>query len=238
MHSRRTLLAAFLALATVRAHSQTGAASIGSSFVKPAPGALLLLLPASAEGDELSPGLPLLLDALHAELTGAGYRTGLLDAQNHATIWAQEVDAVGGIFDARSGAPKPAAQAAAMSALAQRLARETKAALVIQPKLVFRKAELHGTKAAWDGRVVFAPTRGTDGGSSRQRGTTPAISVQLLAFTDTGALAFNTFGGVKLPYVVDFVTERPVLRSDLFPRADEDLAQGAKLALKPVLNPG
>ncbi len=99
-----------------------------------------------------------------------------------------------------------------------------------------RGPELHGTKADWDGRLVFAPTRGTDGGSSRHRGTTTAISVRLLAFTDAGALAFNTFGGVTLPYVTDFVTERPVMRADLFSPAT-DLAQGARIALKPVLNP-
>ncbi len=236
MHTRRSLLAAIIALAAERAHSQTGAASIGSGFVKPAPGALVLLLPASADADELLPGLPLLLDALHAELTRAGYRTALLDAQNHATIWAQEVDAVGGIFDARTGASKPAALAAAMSALAQRLSRETKAALMIQPKLVFRKAELHGTKADWDGRLVLVPTRGTDGGLSSHRGTTTAISVQLFAFTDGGALAFNTFGGVTLPYVIDYVTERLVMRADLFSPAT-NLAQGARIALKPVLGP-
>lgn len=236
MHTRRTLLAAVVGLAAARAHSQTGAASVGSGFIKPAPGALVLLLPAIAEADELAPGLPVLLDALHAELTSGGYRTALLDPQDHATIWGQEVEAVGGIFDAKTGAPKPAAQAAAMSALAQRLSRETKAALVILPKLVVRKAEVHGTKADWDGRLVLVPTRGTDGGSSTQRGTTTAISVQLLAFTDAGALAFNTFGGATLPYVIDFVTERPVLRSDLFSRAT-DLAQGARIALKPVLSP-
>jgi hypothetical protein len=235
MHTRRTLLAAAFCVATTKAPAQTRPPSTGSSYQKPAPEALVLLLPASAEAEELLPGLPVLLNALHTELRAAGYRTALLDKQNYEIIWNQEVDAVGGIFDNSTGKPKLEAHAAAMSALSRRLAHETNAALVILPKLVLRKAELNGTKADWDGRLVLIPTRGTFGDRTRHRGTTPAISVHLLALTDAGALAFNTFGGITLPYVIDFVTERPVLRTDLFSSAT-DFAEGVKIALKPVLS--
>jgi hypothetical protein len=206
---------------------------IAGAFKPPLPGSLILLLPPSTEATELDSGIPALLQALHLELTAAGFRTALLDKANYEVVWSQEVEAVGGIFDPRTGRPKPAERASAAVALARRLAQETLASLVITPRLVLRKAELSGTKASWDGRLVQIPTRGTFGGTPTSTGTTTAVSVQLIALANDGALAFTTFGGVTLPFAVNFVTEKPELREDIF--SDKtDLAKAAEIALRPL----
>jgi hypothetical protein len=205
----------------------------GSGFKPPAPGSLILLLPPSTEAPELDAGIATLLQALHSELAAAGFRTALLDKANYETIWAQEVEAVGGIYDSRTGSLKPVERALAIAALTKRLAQETSASLVITPRLVLRKAELSGTKASWDGRLVLVPTRGAFGGSSSSTGTTTAVSVQLLALARDGTLAFNTFGGVTLPYAINFVSERPELRENIFSDKN-DLTKAAEIALGPL----
>ncbi len=233
-YMRALLVAILFACAFPCVHAEQAASLVGSTYLQPAPGAFVLLLPPSAEVVELEPGMPMLLKALHSELTSAGYKTALLDNANYETVWAQEVDAVGGIFDAKTGAPKYPQQAAAMSALAVRLASETSAALVIRPKLVMRQAELLGTKADWDGRQELVPTRGTFGARSEHRGTMTAVSVQLIAISGKGSIAFSTFGGITLPYIVNFVTEKPELRTVIF-QLESDVTKGVRIALAPLL---
>jgi hypothetical protein len=213
--------------------AQQPSSLIGAAYSRPSPGALVLLLPPIADPVDLEPGIPTLLKALHDELSSAGYRTALLDKKNFEVLWSQEVDAVGGVFDTRTGAPKLRERAAAVSALAVRLAKETSAAVVIYPGLITRTAEIHGTKAEWDGRLETIPTRGTFGGNSHHSGSTPAISVQLTAVSASGNVAFMTFGGIALPYIVNFVSEKPELRQDLF-RSEKDVYTGVKIALSPL----
>ena len=223
----------FLLLQPATAQVVQQAPVIAGAFKPPPAGSLVLLLPPSTEATELDSGIPALLQALHLELTAAGFRTALLEKANYEVVWAQEVEAVGGVFDSRTGSPKPAERALATIALAKRLAQETSASLVITPRLVLRIAELSGTKASWDGRLTQIPTRGTFGGSSSSSGTTTAVSVQLTALANDGALAFTTFGGVTLPFAINFVTERPELRENIF--SDKtDLAKAAEIALRPL----
>lgn len=222
-----------LFLGPITAYADQPLSMIGSAFKRPPGDALILLLPPSAEAVELEPGIPMLLQALHSELSAAGFRAALLDKANYETVWAQEVEAVGGIFDSATGAVKARQRVAAMAALARRLTRETSASLVLMPRLLTRKADLHGTKAAWDGRLMRVPTRGTFGGAPYSSGTTTAVSVQLVALTQNGDLAFSTYGGVTLPYIINFVTEKPEMRANVF--SDEaDLAEGVKIALTPL----
>jgi hypothetical protein len=228
------LLAIVLAYWPMWANADQAGPMVSSAYSRPAAGALVLLLPPSAEVVELESGFALLLDALHSQLTAAGFKTALLEKANYETVWAQEVDAVGGIFDAKTGAPKNAQRAEAMMALAVRLARETSAALVVFPRLVTRQAELSGTKAYWDGRLELLQTSGTFGGSASSRGTITAVSVQLIAMSGNGSLAFSTFGGVTLPFIVNFVSEKPELRKNIF-QLESDVIGGVRIALEPLL---
>jgi hypothetical protein len=221
------------ALLTAQVGAQQPSPVIGATYSRPSAGALVLLLPPIAETVELEPGIPILLKALHVELSSAGYRTALLDKKNFEVLWSQEVEAVGGVFDTRTGAPKLRERAAAVAALAVRLAKETSAAVVIYPGLITRTAEIHSTKAEWDGRLESIPTRGTFGGNSHHSGNTPAISVQLTTVSASGNIAFMTFGGVALPYVVNFVSEKPELRKDLF-ESEKDVYAGVRIALSPL----
>jgi hypothetical protein len=50
----------------------------------------------------------------------------------------------------------------------------------------------------------------------------------------SGSFAFSSFGGITLPYTVNFVTEKPELRKDIF-EAQADVAKGARIALTPLI---
>jgi hypothetical protein len=203
------------------------------AFTPPEAGSLIVLLPPEAEADELQAGLPLLLDALHRTLSSGGYRVALLDAANFATLWAQEAQAAGGLFDPVTGARRVEAHARAITTLSARVAGETGARLVIKPWLVLRTAELSGTKAVWDGQQRLVPARHQAGASAWYRGTTTALSVDLLALQASGALAFRSFGGASLPFVVNAARERLEVRENLFSTPDE-LHDGVSIALRPL----
>lgn len=198
------------------------------------PGSLVVLVPAEQDDPGLKPGVALLLDQLHRQLRATGLRVAALDTANHALLWRQEVDAVGGIYDAATGAPRPAAYAQALSALARRVCSETGCAMLLRYRLVLRTAELDGGSATWDGQRRFQPLSRTGGDSLRFTGTTRGLSVELQGIAAEGGLVFRGFGGASLPYRVDAGAGRMELRADLFD-TDDQIADGVRLALAPLL---
>jgi hypothetical protein len=231
---RRTLAATCLLLATAVASAQAPKpTSVAPDFVRPATGSLIVLLPVEAEAKQLEPGLPLLVNQLQEQLSRGGYRVALLDARNFAVLWEQEATAAGGLYDPITGRPRPDAIAKALNILAQRVSQGTSASLVVKARLVVREATLTGTKADWDGQSRRVLTRGLAGASFELRGTTPALSVEVLALTDVGAFAFRNFGGASLAYVMNVGAEQQQFREDLFSDSQE-LREGTAIALRPL----
>lgn len=228
-----------LAVLTLQACSATAPPAptdnyLGAAYARPAPGALVILLPPKASLEEVRDGEQFLLQQLHRQLSAAGYRVKALDAANHSVIWNQEVLAAGGIYDAATGALRTGAYARALSGLAQRIATDTGAALVISHSLVLRKAQFSGAMAQWDGQSKVQPTSRSAGENYRFDGTTPAISVELLGIAGNGAIAFKTYGGVALPYRADTWAGTSAVRKDLFAN-DGETAEGVRIALQPLL---
>jgi len=204
-------------------------------FKAPSPGSLLVLLPTKSSSPEVVGGEEFVLQQIHRQLTGVGYRVVALDAANYAVVWDQEIKAVGGIYDTRTGALRTAAYAQALSALAKRVASETRGAMVISHSLVIRQAKLLGTTAEWDGQRRTPPTTRTYGSEYRFHGTTSALSVELLAISGDGTIAFKTLGGTSLPYRADTLAGQYEIRPDLF-ATDSETAEGVRIALKPLLS--
>lgn len=195
-----------------------------------------MLLPPSVEADDLDAGKPLLLDQLQRQLKAAGYRVAGLDAANYETIWAQEVEAVGGVYDAKTGKLQSARFARARGQLVQRVSSDTKASMVLQPNLVLRQAQFSGPAARWDGqqrRVLVSNTYARD---YRSDGTTLALSVGLDAYAGSGELVASTYGGASMLYTVNIQAAKNEVRGDLF-ASDKELGEGVALALTPVLKP-
>jgi hypothetical protein len=232
---RRTLATSLLLFAATLSFAQVPrTTSVAPDFAVPAPGSLIVLLPVEAEAKQLEPGLPMLLRQLHEQLSSSGYRVALLDPGNFSVLWEQEARAAGGLFDPITGRARPDAIAKALNVLAQRVSRDTSAALVLKARLVVREATLSGTKADWDGQSRRVLTRGLAGDSFDLRGTTPALSVEVLALTDLGAFAFRNFGGASLPYVMNVGAEQQQFRDDLFSDPRE-LREGTAIALHPLI---
>jgi hypothetical protein len=226
---------AFLAIsATTNAQSQRATSMAG--IRPPDLGSLILILPATYEVQDFESGVDVVLQEIHKLLYTAGYKTALLNKQNYEVVWRQELEAAESFYGTATSHTSAEVAALALTTLASRLTGETSAKLILLPRLVLRTALLSGTKAEWDGRQELIPTRGLFGGTSTGRGTTMAVSLQLLALTGTGEVAFKSYGGITLPYKVNFLNEHAEMRSDLF-KSDLDISEGTRIALDPLLAP-
>jgi hypothetical protein len=204
---------------------------IAPEFRRPQPGALILIMPPEFEAIDLQAGAGILKEELHRQLSAAGYKVVALDADSYDAIWAQEVAEVGGIYDANTGQLRRDAYVQALGHLVQRVSSETKASLVVRPRLVLRHAELSGVSAVWDGQLRRSPALGAIG-DVRYDGSTLGLSVGLHMFAASGEMVSSTYGGASLPYRFSLHTNKNEVRPDLF--ADTvDMADGVRLALIP-----
>lgn len=209
---------------------------IAPAFHAPAAGALVILLPDQSGGGQYEAANGFVMKQLQLQLTAAGYKVKGLDAANYQVLWAQEVAVAGGLYDQASGAFRSAAYGKAMSALAQRIAADTGAALVLKPALVLRQAHLQGKTAEWDGQRKTPKVKDNFGDEHRYDGHTVAISLECLAMSGSGEFAFKTLGGVTLPYRGDAWDGKQEIRDDLF-ADDQEIAEGVHIALRPLLHP-
>jgi len=235
----RTIVSVVLGLALLgragtAASEQAASVQLSPSFRPPRAGELIVLLPPRSKSPEIAKGEALVVQQLHRQLTEARYKVAMLDAENYATVWNEEVAAVGGIYDPASGRLRAEAYGQAMSALAQRIATDTKCALVLSHALSLRTASLSGKWAEWDGQRRRYETQGGGSFGMTYSGTTAGLSVELLAIAADGRLAFRSFGGATLPYRTNLQTRHNELRPDLF-SSGEETAEGVALALKPLL---
>lgn len=231
--------AAVLLVLALQACATKAPTAPADNYVAPAyrplpQGALVVLLPSKGGVPEMSAGEQFVVDQLHRQLSAAGYRVKALDAANYSVLWEQEVRIVGGIYDAGTGALRTRAYGQALGALAQRIAADTGAALIVSHKLLLRPAPLSGMRAMWDGQNRAQPTAKAHGDDYRFNGDTIGLSVELLGIAGDGSVAFKTYGGTSLPYRADVWDGKNQVRTDLFDK-DEETAQGVGIALQPVL---
>lgn len=213
---------------------QTPGQYLAPGFAMPIPGARVVFLPPEADHPEFAPGLAALQNQLHIQLRAAGHAVVMLDKASHDRAWAQEVAAVGGIYDPVSGAYRGDSFARALASHVRRVAGETGAALVLRPRLGLRTARLENTKAAWDGQLRIVPTRGAAGDVASYSGSTLGLSIDLQALAPNGELMSRSFGGAALPFVTHLGAERNELRTDLF-ASEQEIADGIAIALRPLL---
>lgn len=202
-------------------------------FSVPAKESLILLLPPSSQLQGLEAGASLMQTQLGLQLQQAGFKVVVLNHDNYNKLWSQAVASVGGLFDPATGALRTQAYAQALSGLAVHVCREAGCSLMIQPRLVQRRAELRGSSAVWDGQHTSIPAEGHRQHDYRFSGATHALSVELMAVTSTGAWAFRSYGGASLLFVFNSDQERSELRRDLF-QNEQEVAQGVRIALTPL----
>jgi hypothetical protein len=204
------------------------------NFRQPQVASLIVLLPVEVETAELQPGAAILMSTLHQRLTAAGYKVVALDQSSHDAIWSQEVEEVGGIYDQKTGAPRPRESMLALGRLVQRVSAKTHAAVVVRPQLVLRNAEIAGMSAVWDGQQRRISVFGAGGDTIRHDGLTLGLSVGLDIFASSGELVMHTHGGALLPYRVNVQSSKNEVRSNLFAN-EKDVADGVAIALTPFI---
>ena len=238
MDSVKKLIALFFAL-LLAGCAQVGPLPAPDNYVAPGltglpPQSRVVILPIVGPEHEFAKGELMALGQLRTQLQAAGYRIAALDKANYELIWRQEVEAVGGIYDAATGAQRPGQHAQAMSSLARRVCQEANCALLLRYQLVVRRAELDGKTADWDGQRRPILISGAAGQEYRSSGTTDAVSLELLAMSADGSVAFKSYAGASLPYRNNAFKEKLELRDDLF-QNDAEIADAVRLALAPVV---
>jgi hypothetical protein len=192
---------------------------------------IILLTPEESEGDEA------LVAQLGVQLTQLGYKPARLERQNYQLIWAQEVAAVGGVYDSSTGKLRKEEYALAQARLAVRICRETGAAMVLQAGLTVRPANLQRDRAIWDGQArILSFQNPVDRWEYDYRGGTKAVSVELRARSSSGTPMFLSYGGVSVLYAFDTKAGRAKVRKDLFSDPQE-MASGVREALRPLSSP-
>lgn len=87
---------------------------IEPKFVPPPTGSLIILAPKHGTSPQIAEGEEFILRQLHLQLTAAGYRVAVLDSSNYASMWQEEVNAVGGLYDPNTGERDPVAYGRAL----------------------------------------------------------------------------------------------------------------------------
>jgi hypothetical protein len=200
------------------------------NFIAPPRGSLIVLIP-PPQSKGLETGENQMGAQLKAQLKAVGYDVATLQRANFEKLWPAAAESVGGIFDSVSGAPRPLAYQQAMSLLAQHVCEELKCSLLIQQRLVARRAELVLKYAEWDG--VRQALHFSSYADANFKGTVNAISVELIALTDKGEFAFRRLGGATLPSEFNTTDTKWELRKDLF-SDDAEMAEGVRVALEPL----
>lgn len=228
-----------LAAAAVRAEAVAADDDIASTFARPAPGALVLLLVEKAESAPLDRAGTMLEAQLKRQLAAAGYRTATVDAADYQAVEDSEAAALGEHPKGKLIPASGVAKAHALARLAQIARTESHCDMLIRARIVLRKARLDAQYAEWDGRrrgVLFegVPDLGRRRViSAGLSGTTNALSVELVAFDGNGARDFITHGGVVLPLIWNLERKSSSVRTDLF-QDDTDVADGLQVALAPM----
>lgn len=206
---------------------------INASFQQPAPGSLIVLLPAKSGRAYLAKGEEYLMLQLNAQLKAAGYQVAALNAENFQDLWADAVDAQGGLYDPLTGQLRTDAYANTLAAVVKKVAASTHCALVLSPYLVQRHAKLLGRRAEWDSQRRRALYHGAFD-TMEFSGGTYGLSAELSVFNADGSLAYKYYGGTSLPFTVDIEKTKTQWRTDLFD-SDVETAQGVKIVLSPLL---
>lgn len=215
-----------------------------STFVRPAPNALILLVFEEPQDALLARGSAALQQQLESQLAKAGFRVAVLD---DADFKALEAKVSGSAAEAALGRIQNSTEATRWRTypVLARIAKDnSQCDMVVRARLVWRDASFDALVVDWDSQRRGVALEGADdvknrsGGNAHigrawMEGGTKAVSVELDAFDGTGNPAFTTFGGALVPWVWNMATRKARLRDDAFQGAG-DIGDGVRLALEPL----
>jgi hypothetical protein len=194
---------------------------------------LIVMLPSSAQGELLEADM-LVRRYMYKQLTGMGYKAVMLNADDYRDLMADEALAgVRHVDDLVTGTLSRASHDRALAAVARRVAQDTGAALVMQPRFTLRMVPIKGKDVAvWDGQRRAVITR--EGGAFKRSytGVIGALSIRLDAFSPNGLLGFRTHGGASLMFNMNLETLRQERNPDLLKA--EYLEEAVDIVLAPL----
>ena len=207
---------------------------LSKDYVPPAPNAMVLLLHVPADEAVYQAGDRLAQHIATSMLTAAGYRVGIVSADDYAVLLAAERQRLA------QGAVQPSIQDwakadfKALSTLASVAGRQTGSPMLVRTRLLTRSTIVRQRTAAWDGQTRQLLYVGMNRDYASVRGTGSGVSLEVVAVDVSGKLLARSFGGVTLPYLYQAEDGTAVERTDLF-ADDRELKEGAAIALTPLL---
>ena len=121
-----------------------------------------------------------------------------------------------------------------MSAVLARVAPDRESVMLVIPHLLYRPAQLIGSKAAWDGTKRNVIIEGMEGFSGQFRDDTTGVSLRLRVFSDDGRLLHEGYGGIELPWKLFGVWRNNTFFYDMTDRTGEEVFANPKLVARAV----
>jgi hypothetical protein len=219
-------------------------AGTASTYARPAPDALVLLVFDEPQDDLLARGSAALQRQVQAQLVKAGYRTAVLGEDDFRALEAKVAGSAAEGVLGRLHNSTEATRLRTLPVLARIAKDNSQCDLVLRARLVWRDTIFDTLAVEWDGQrrgVVLegiADVKTPSGANAHIRrawmeGSTQAVSVELEAFDGTGAPAFSTFCGALVPWVWNMATKKARVRDDAF-QGDGAIADGVRIALEPM----
>lgn len=177
-------------------------------------------------------------DLVHAELVkrldALGYDTFLLSDKQYKDIRRQALIESGAMYNPRIGLYLPSDMPVYIQSILRQLAQLGDYHLVIFPELQLRKAVLAGDKVGWDGIVRPFLKEGRVTSLYKVPNAAKGLSIKVSAYTASGGLQMEGFGGLVVPYILNLNDTPPsyYLRRDMF--AGAKLDSGFDFLLAPL----
>lgn len=228
------VVALSLALLCFFATGSAAQSPVASSSLRGlAPGSLVLLLPSEAPADYKA-HLPLLDKQFSTQLGQAGFKVGRLSPEQFSELMALSLSAVGVEAGAAHSAVHPSVKMRALATMVKGICEEVGCKLVVQARLVNRRADLWRGYAAWDGVERRQSDMLDSVGPISMEGEANALSIELSALTQEGSPSFLTYGGVTVIFeAFNFAHKATQFRTDW---SAEAIGAGMVIGMKAALS--
>jgi hypothetical protein len=195
----------------------------------------VLLLPATSLHKELNGSLTDVASELDRQLDAAGFTVVHAEPDVFEAAKKKALEVSGAVYNPKVGRYVPLNREVYVAQLMSALSVTYKHNVVIKPDLILRTAVVDGDYAKWDNlkreiEIINKPKT-----PFQMPDRAKGLSLRLKYYTRNGAMLDTSYGGVSLPYVLDFASGKAEYQlKELFFK-QKDLQNSVELALAPFL---
>lgn len=205
---------------------------VAKGYLAPPKGSIVLLLHLPAVEPSYRSGDGDARTLVQQALVRAGYKVGIVDPDDYLPAFESELGKLGRDISRLEARQVHMADLRALAIVARAGSEASGSHLLVRTRLLTRPAELWQSHAYWDGVVrpiVFSQSK--PGVTPREiKGTGTGVSIEVTAVGATGQVLLRTFGGIALPFAVNFLGI-PMDTASPFTRPHLEEGVGAALSM-------